>query len=105
MILTLMVDGAIEMISFSPDDEPTNVTSGSELQKVQIVHLDCVTTRNVPKGFGKTLVLVVHDKRSQLLNMTSVPQLSFASSHPSGGVHLGNIGPGLVPPKEFHCLL
>ena len=91
--------------SLGPDAEPAHVTSRSELQQVEVVHLDAVHSRNVPEGLGQPLVVVVDDERASLLDSSPVPQLSLAGSHPPGGVHLGNISPGLAASQELHGLL
>merc|ERR1719186_1729918 len=70
-----------------------------------VVNLDGVHTRNIPECLSKSLVLIKDNQRSQLLDVSPVPQLSLASPHTPGGVHLGHIGPGLVLPQEHHGLL
>merc|ERR1719189_152487 len=89
----------------SPDAEPSHVASGGELQQVQVVHLHCVNSWDVPECLGDSLILIIDDERSKLLDTPPVPQLTLASPHTSGGVHLGHIGPGLVLPQEHHGLL
>merc|ERR1719209_308908 len=89
----------------SPDAEPSHVASGGELQQVQVVHLHGVNSWDVPECLGNSLILIVDDERSQLLDTSPVPQLSLTSPHTPGGVHLGHIGPGLVLPQEHHGLL
>merc|ERR1719209_2799976 len=88
-----------------PDAEPSHVASGGELQQVQVVHLHGVNSWDVPECLGNSLILIVDDERSQLLDTSPVPQLSLTSPHTSGGVHLGHIGPGLILPQEHHGLL
>merc|ERR1719209_2351492 len=89
----------------SPDAKPSNVASGGELQQIEVVHLHGVNSRDVPEGLGESLVLIVNNERSKLLDTSSVPQLSLASPHAPGGVHLSHISPGLVLPQEHHGLL
>merc|ERR1712088_836427 len=81
------------------------MASRGELQQVQVVHLDDINTGNVPESLGDALILVVDDKRTQLLGVTAVPQFSFAGAHAAGGVDLSNISPSLVPPEELNSLL
>merc|ERR1719328_894366 len=105
-----LAPGAVQTIKLlesrlGPDAEPSHVATGSELQQVQVVHLHCVNSRDVPESLGKSLVLIVNDKRSKLLDTSPVPQLSLASPHAPGGIHLGHISPGLVLPQEHHGLL
>merc|ERR1719348_1257404 len=93
-----LAPGAVQTIQllegcFGPDTESANMTSRSQLKEVKVVHLDGVNSRDVPECLGQTLILVVDDKRSSLLDVTSV------------GVHLGNIIPGLVTSEEHDSLL
>merc|ERR1712215_276545 len=90
--------GAVQTVELlegrlSPDAEPSDVTAGSELQQIEVVHLHCIDSGDVPEGLGESLILIVNDERSELLDTSSVPQLSLASPHAPGGVHLSNIGP------------
>merc|ERR1719186_1814538 len=91
--------------SLGPDAESTDMATRGKLEQVKVVNLDSVHTRNVPECLSKSLVLIKDNQRSQLLDVSPVPQLSLASPHSPGGVHLGNIGPGLVAPQEHHGLL
>merc|ERR1712083_480715 len=52
------------------------VASGGKLQQVQVVHLHCVNSWDVPECLGNSLILVIDDERSQLLDTSPVPQLS-----------------------------
>merc|ERR1719209_33998 len=88
-----------------PDAEPSHVASGGELQQVQVVHLHGVYSWDVPECLGDSLILIIDNQRSQLLDTSPVPQFTLASPHAPGGVHLGHIGPGLVLPQEHHGLL
>merc|ERR1719264_878854 len=69
------------------------------------VNLDDIDSRDVPESLGDTLVLVIDDEGAQLLHMAPAPQLTLSSAHAAGGVNLGDIGPGLVPPEELNSLL
>jgi len=101
---------AVEGVQFlesrlGPDAESTDVTAGSKLQEVQLGHLDGLHTGDVTEGFDETLVLIVDDEGSLLLNLPPVPQLTLAGAHPLGLVHLVNVVVGLVPLHEDHGLL
>merc|ERR1719220_44204 len=81
-----LAPGAIKTVELlegrlSPDAKPSNVASGSELQQVKVVHLHGVNSRDVPEGLGESLVLIINNERSKLLDTSSVPQLSLASPH------------------------
>ena len=54
--------------------------------KLSESYLDDINTGNVPESLGDALVLAVDDKRTQLLYVTAVPQLSLAGAHAAGGV-------------------
>merc|ERR1719208_676836 len=88
-----------------PDDKSANMSSWSKFQNVEVIHLDCVHSWDVPESLSDPLVLVIHNKRSKLLDMSPVPQLSLSCPHSPTGIHLGHIGPGLVPPQELDSLL
>merc|ERR1712083_1020315 len=64
-----------------------------------------LTLRPAGSSTTNSLILIVDDERSQLLDTSPVPQLPLTSPHTPGGVHLGHIGPGLVLPQEHHGLL
>merc|ERR1719423_40822 len=83
----------------------SDMTTRSQFQQVEGVHLDAVNSRDVSERLGETLILVVDNQGTELLYAPPVPQLSLASSHSTGGVHLGNIGPGLVSSEEDDSLL
>ena len=68
-------------------------------------YLDGVDTGDVTESLGETLVLVVDDERSPLLEAPPVPQLSLSSPHPLGLVDLVDVVMGLVPLQEDHGLL
>merc|ERR1719410_1134561 len=105
-----LAPGSVETIkllesSLGPDAKSADVTTGSELQEVKVVHGDGVDSGDVPEGLGQSLVLVINDKRSPLHDGPPVPQLTLAGPHALGGVHLSNISPGLVAPEEHDSLL
>merc|ERR1719348_1925090 len=71
-----LAPGAVQTIQllkgcFGPDAESANMTSRSQLKEVEVVNLDGVNSRDVPECLGQTLILVVDDKRSSLLDVTS----------------------------------
>merc|ERR1719348_927672 len=86
--------------SLGPDAESSHMTARGKLQQVEVVHLDTVHAGDVPEGLGQTLVVVVDDERTLLLDSSPVPQLSLAGSHTAGGVHLGHVSPSLVASQE-----
>jgi len=91
--------------SLSPDAETANVTAGSELQEVQLANLDGVDTRDVSEGLGQTLILIVDDERSTLLDTPAVTHLSFSGPHPLRLVDLVNIVVSSGPLQEDLGLL
>merc|ERR1719209_2595384 len=75
-----LAPGAVQTVELlegrlGPDAEPSNVTSGGELQQVKVVHLHGVNSWDVPEGLGESLVLIINNERSKLLDTSSVPQL------------------------------
>jgi len=91
--------------SFGPNAESSNMTSGGELEKVQVVDLDDGDSRDVTESFGETFVLVIDDERSKLLYPPPVPQLTLTSSHPAGRIHLLDISPGADTTEEHDGIL
>jgi len=77
--------------SLGPDAETANVTTRGELQKVQLANLDGVGAGNVPEGLGQTLILIIDDERSALLDTPAVTHLSLSGPHPLRLVNLVNI--------------
>ena len=88
-----------------PDDEASDVTSGCQLQQVKPVHADGVHPRDVPKGPGQSLVLVVDHQGAQFLDPPPVPHLALSGAHALGLVDLLHVGPGLEAAQEDHRLL
>merc|ERR1719516_232091 len=105
-----LLPGSIETIQLlegrlSPNTKPSHVTTRGELEEVEVVHLDGVAPGNIPEGLGDPLVLVIHNKGPQLLDMPPVPQLALASPHPAGGIDTSNILPGLAAAEESNSIL
>jgi len=91
--------------SLSPDTETADVATRGQLQKVELADLDGVDTWDVSEGLGQTLVLVIDDKRSTLLDAPAVTHLSLSGPHPLGLVDLVDVVVGPVPLQEDHGLL
>jgi len=88
-----------------PDTETADVATGSELQEVQLSNLDGVDAGNIPEGLGQTLILIIDDERSALLDTPAVTHLSLSGPHPLGFVDLVNIVVSPGPLQEDLGLL
>lgn len=77
---------------FGPDDESTDVTTGSELEEVQRLDGASLDTGNVLESSNDTLILGVDDQRTPSLPVPPVPQLSFTGPDLSRVGDLGDIG-------------
>lgn len=71
-----------------PDAEPANMSAGSKLQQVELLHADGVHTRNVTESPGQALVLVIDDEGAATLDATTVTHLTLARAEPLALVHL-----------------
>jgi hypothetical protein len=69
---------AVELFEggLGPDDEATEVSTGSELQEVETVNLLEVNTGQVAEGTGDTVVLGVDNKRTETSNVTTSSHLT-----------------------------
>ena len=68
-------------------------------------YLDGVNAGDVTESLDKSLVLIIDDEGTTLLEPPPVPQLALAGAGPLGLVHLVDIVVGLVPLEEDHGLL
>lgn len=89
-LVSLLIKGLLRLASeesiegrestLGPDDESSQLASGSQLQKVHSVHVAHVHSRHVPEGLQHLhIVIGVDDQRSSPLLEPSVPHLSFTS--------------------------
>jgi len=76
---------------FSPDAEAANMTTRSQLQKVQFANLDGVNARDISEGLGQTLIFVINDERSTFLDTPAVTHLSLSGPHPLRLVNLVDV--------------
>merc|ERR1711872_667073 len=79
------------------------MTSRGKFEKVKVVNLDGIYSRDISEGLGESLI--IDNKGSKLLHTSPVPQFSFASPHTPCSIHFGNIRPGLVASEENNSFL
>ena len=77
-----------------PDDESTDVTTGSELKEVEGFNGTSLDSWNVLECSNDSFILGVNDQRSPSLPVPPVPQLSLSSPNLSGVGNLGDVGVG-----------
>ena len=69
-LLRSLMEGSIDRVQFlkrglGPNNEPPEVASGCQLQKVEPINICHLNTRNVPEGFNDLSTFCsVHDKRT-----------------------------------------
>jgi hypothetical protein len=83
--------GTVEFIKetnsrLSPDDETTEVTTGSELKEVKTTNVNKFKTGQVTESLDETVVFVVDDKRTTSLLVTTVTELTLT------GTELARVG-------------
>jgi hypothetical protein len=105
-----LVEGSVDFIeevegSLSPDDETAEMSSRSELEKVQPPDVDELNTGQIAEGLDDTVVLIVNNKRATALTMPAVPELSLSSAQFTGVGDLDNIGVGVEGFEEGDGLL
>lgn len=94
-LVTLLDDGGISVSSeqfikvlegtLGPNDEPTELGSGGQLQEVQPGDVDNFNSWDVSEGLGEFGVLVEVDDEGTLTHSVSlVTELTLTSSHDSG---------------------
>lgn len=66
--------------TLGPDDETTDVATGSELEKVESPDVGELNTGQVPEGFDDTVVLGVDNERATTLTVSAPPELSLTST-------------------------
>ena len=81
--------------SLGPDDESTEVSSGSELEKVEGSDVASLDSGNVSESSNDTVVLVVNNERTTSHSVLSSSSLSFTGSDLLGGDDLGDVGVGV----------
>lgn len=77
---------------FGPDDESTDVTTGSELEEVEGLDGASLDTWNVLECSNDSFILGVNDQRSPSLPVPPVPQLSLSGPDLSRVGNLGDVG-------------
>jgi len=96
LLLGLAIDSAVDVVqaiksTLGPDNEATNMSTRSQLQQVEALHLGQVNTGQVAECLGDSLVFVVHNKGAQTLHVTTVAHLSLSGTKLSGGLDLLDI--------------
>lgn len=79
-----LVEGTEDVVECSestlrPDDEPSNMSTGRQLQNVQPLHADNLHTRQIPERLHNPLILVIHHQRAPPLPMPAVTHLTLTS--------------------------
>jgi hypothetical protein len=67
-----------------PDHKPAKVTTGCELEDVEVANVDSLDTGDVAEGLDETLVLVVDDQGSSSLTVATVTQLALSGTELAG---------------------
>ena len=71
-----------------PDNQTSQMSSRSDLQKIQTLHVKKTDTRDVTEGADDSVVFAVDDQRTELLLVTTVAHLSLSGAVSLGGTDL-----------------
>jgi hypothetical protein len=103
---TSSVDGIQFLESrLGPDDKTAEMSSGSDLEKVESLNVENVNSGNVTEGTSALSILTVNDDGAKLLLVLPVAHFSFASTSTLGSINLLNISPNVRAAKERDGLL
>jgi len=88
---------AVELLEsgFGPDDEASEMSSGSELEKVQSMNIQEIDTRDVTKGLYERSIFFKDDQWSSPFDIASVPHFTPTSTDLLRVNDLLNVGVGL----------
>jgi len=78
--------------ALSPDDEATDVATGSKLEEVESPDVGELNTGQVPESFDDAEVFAVDDQGTAALTVPSVPELSLTGAELAGVGDLDDIG-------------
>ena len=81
------------------------MTTRSKFQNVQLAYIKQSNSRDVSEGLDDTIVLIIDDAGSPVLDTALVSRFAFASSHLLRGVDLFDIIPGLKFLQKQNSLL
>jgi len=90
---------------FRPDDETSDVSSGSDLEKVQALNGKKSDTGNIAESTAKSNVVVVDDNGTELLLVATVAHGTASSSVALGGNNLFDVGPDVGALEESYGIL
>jgi hypothetical protein len=104
------VEGAEHLIkeaecTLCPDDEAANVSTRSELEKVQPLDIDKFNTRQVTEGLDNAVVLLEYDKRATTLTVAAVAHFALSCTEFARVGDLGNIRVCIQGLEESDSLL
>lgn len=77
--------------TLGPDAESAKVTSRGESKETKASDIDELNTRKISEGLSKTIVLLVDDERTTLLNVSSISHFTLTGSESAGSLDLSNI--------------
>jgi len=105
-----LVEGSEDFIEKSegtlgPDDEAAEMSTRSELEKVEATDVANFDTGQVAEGLNDAVVLSVDDEGSTTLTVATVPHLSFTGTKFAGVGNFGDIGVSVDTPEESNCFL
>jgi hypothetical protein len=102
--------GTVELVEKSesasgPDDETTNVTTGSELKQVQVADVDNLNTGKVAESLGDTIVLTIDNEGSTALTVAAVTDLTNTSTELARVGNLNDISVGVEGLEKSNSFL
>ena len=81
------------------------MTTRSKFQNVQLAYIKQSNPRDVSEGLDDTIVFIIDDTGSPVLDMVMVSHFAFARSHSLRGIDLFDIIPGLKFLQKQNSLL
>jgi hypothetical protein len=102
--------GTVEFIKesnggLSPDDETTEMSTGSELQEVKTTNVNKFETGQVTESLDETVIFVIDDKRTTTLSVTTVTELTLTGTELTRVGDLDNIRVGVDRLQESNSFL
>ena len=91
--------------SLGPDDEAAEMTTRSELEKVQSLDVGEFDTREVAECFYDAVILAVDDERASALAVPTVAHLSLSGAEFARVGDLDDISVGVDALQEGNCFL
>ena len=88
-----------------PDAKSADVATWGEFEEVELVNGEEGDAGDVAEGEGDSVVLIVDDEGTALLDVASVSHFTATGTKTAGVLHTLDIGPGLQVAENTDCFL